>query len=155
MAEYETVGEHFQGLFTANYDGSYHTARAEAARRDFDCLTNNSLLWTQVHGDFKDAAKRALFNPYPHWPELHECCRDSVRAHTDLETQFLGGVTCAKIMRDAMTILRERYGLNVPRWWLPLIDRLRGKDHEIERQRKPVGRCELKDGKVLYYPAGK
>ena len=58
-AIYETVADHFHGYFGGNYDGSYHTPQADAARRDFDRLTDNCLMWTQVHGDFKDAAKRA------------------------------------------------------------------------------------------------
>jgi hypothetical protein len=127
---YETVADHFQGYFGGNYDGSYHTPQADAARRDFDRLTDNRLLWTQVHGDFKDAAKRALFVQYPHWRELHECCCDSVREHSKLETQWVGGFTCAKIMRDAMTILRVRHGLKVPRWWLPMMDQLRSAREE-------------------------
>jgi hypothetical protein len=132
----ETVGERFQGYFVGDYDGSYHTPQADRARHDFDRLTDNRLLWTQVHGDFKDAAKRALFVPYPHWPELYQCCKDAVREHTALETQYVGGPTCAKIMRDAMTILRARHSLNVPRWWLPMMDQLRGKNHEMERAKK-------------------
>jgi hypothetical protein len=140
MSEYNTVGEHFKGYFVGEYTGSYHTPEADRARHDFDKLTDSHLLWTQVHGDFKDAAKRALFVPYPHWRELHQCCKDAIREHTALGTQYVGETTCAKIMRDAMTILRARHGLNVPRWWLPLMDKLRGKNHEIEKRRQPVTR---------------
>lgn len=151
MDYYKTVGEQFAGYFQSEYDGSYGTVESDIARRDFGRLTENYLIWAQVHGNFKDAAKRALFKPYPHWIELYECCRDSVREHAALETEYLGGVTCAKIMRDAMTILRERHGLNVPRWWLPVMDSLRGKDQQSPK-RKSIGHCELKDGRVLFYP---
>jgi hypothetical protein len=126
----ETVGDHFQGYFTGTFDGSYGTSQADRARHDFDRLTNNWLLWTQVHGDFKDAAKRAVFVQYPHWSELYECCRDAIREHAVLETQWVGKPTCAKIMRDAMTILRLRHNMKVPRWWLPLMDQLRGAREE-------------------------
>ena len=153
MDEIKTVGEHFRGYFAGDYDGSYETRNSDRARLDFDRLTNLQLIWAQVHGNFKDPAKRALFVPYPHWPELHECCRDAVRAHTELGNYFYGGETCANIMRDAMTILRARHGLKVPRWWLPIMDKLRGKIHGTEKRKPETGHCELKDGKVLYYHA--
>jgi hypothetical protein len=134
----ETVAEHFRGYFSSNYDGSYQTPQSDHARHDFDRLTNFRLIWSQVHGNFKDAAKRALFKPYRHWPELYECCRDAIREHAALETLYSGEATCARIMRDAMTILRVRYGLNVPRWWLPIMDELRGKNHETEKLKSLV-----------------
>ena len=129
----ETVAEHFQGYFIGSYDGSYGTTASDAARIDFDRLTEFKLLWAQVHGNFKDAAKRALFKPYPHWPELYKCCQDAIREHGALETEFSGGTTCARIMRDAMTILRVRHGFNVPRWWLPMMDELRGAPKKLKR----------------------
>ncbi|MBZ5534001.1 MAG: hypothetical protein LAO20_21430 [Acidobacteriia bacterium] len=140
MDEHTTVEEHFRGYFTGDYDGSYQTPQADRARHDFDRLTGFRLIWAQVHGNLKDAAKRALFKPYPHWPELYECCRDAIREHIALETEHSGGTTCARIMRDAMTILRVRHGLNVPRWWLPIMDELRGKNHETEKLKSLVGR---------------
>jgi hypothetical protein len=137
--EYKTVEEHFRGYFSSTYDGSYHTPQSDRARLDFGQLTNLELDWAQVHGNFKDAAKRALFKPYEHWPELYECCRDAIREHSALETSYYGGPTCAKIMRDAMTILRARHGLNAPRWWLPIMDKLRGKNHKTEKLKSATG----------------
>jgi hypothetical protein len=133
----KSVTEHFQGFFTGTYDGSYGTPQSDQARRDFSQLTDYHLIWAQVHGDFKDAAKRALFQKYPHWPELYQACKDAIREHCTLETPFEGGNTLAKIMRDAMTILRARNGFNAPRWWLPIVDNLRGRDHAIEKMRGP------------------
>ena len=138
--EYKTVAELFSGFFAGSYDGSFHTPQADRARHDFDRLTAYRLIWTQVHGDFKDAAKRALFQPYRYWPELYDSCRAAIQAHTELETQYEGEKTNANIMRDAMTILRERYGFNVPRWWLPIMDDLRGKNHNTEKARKSTSR---------------
>lgn len=126
MDERKSVGEFFQGFFTGTYDGSYGTPQADRVRHDFDRLTDCHLMWSQVHGDFKNAAKRAVFQPYQHWPELYQCCKDAIREHAALGTTFEGGHTLAQVMRDAMTILRLRHRLNVPRWWLPLMDDLRG-----------------------------
>jgi hypothetical protein len=129
-----TVKEKFNGLFTQQrYDGSYHdatgfrTAASEEASRSFFALTDGAVVWTQVHGDFKDAAKRAMFAPYAHWPELYDALRSVIRAHGDLGTEWWGSATGAKVMGDAMTVLREKYGHSVPRWWLPVMNRLRGR----------------------------
>ncbi len=130
----ESVKEHFTGLFAEpEYDGSYHdssgfpTPLAEHASASFRALTDGALVWTQVHGDFKNAVKRSMFVPYAHWPELYGCCRDIVKSHADIGTQWWGPLTAAKLMSDAMTLLRERHGVNAPRWWLPIINRLRGR----------------------------
>lgn len=135
MDERKSVGQFFQGFFTGTYDGSYGNSQSDCARHDFDRLTDYRASWTQVHGDFKDVAKRAIFQPYRHWAELHQACKDAIREHTALGTPYEGGHTLARIMRDAMTILRARHGANVPRWWLPIMDDLRGKDHGIEKMR--------------------
>ena len=120
-------------LFTEpDYDGSYHTENNpetdSAARESFRVLTNEALNWCQVHGDFKNAVKRAAYEPYPHWPQLYRCCRDVLKAHAELNTGFYGPVTCAKLMGDAMALLRQRHNLNAPRWWLPIMKRLREMD---------------------------
>jgi len=125
---YETVADHFRGHFTGDYDGSYGTNKSHAARRDFNQLMDLRLNWAQVHGDFKDVVKRAMFQPYPHWPELYQCCRDVIREHEKLETQYVGTETLARVMRDAMNLMRARHNLNAPRWWLPMMDALRGKN---------------------------
>jgi hypothetical protein len=132
---HETVAEHFTGYFTLDeYDGSYARSRKmsgaeDQARADFFRLTDNYLIWTQVHGDYKDRAKAARFKPYEHWPQLYESCKRAVAAHsTDaFDCSFNGSETCAKIMDTAMRILKMEYGLNAPKWWLPLIYQLRGK----------------------------
>ena len=122
-----TVKEHFADVFTAPaYDGSYHTPIADYAEASFQKLTGDVYLnWCQVHGDFKNVVQRADFEPYPYWPELYDCCRRVLKAHVDLNTQFCGNVTCARLMGDAMALLRKRHGANVPRWWLPIMKRLR------------------------------
>lgn len=156
MYDHTTVAEYFKGFFTKNYDGGFGWPQDIVGREDFDRLTYGRIIWTQVHGDFKDAAKRALFNPYPYWPELHKACRDVIREHAKLETEFSGPDTCARIMRDAMKVLRARHGVNTPRWWLPLMDQIAGRDRQ-EQPAKSTRRTkmELHDGKVLYYPSGK
>ena len=129
-----TVKEWFAGSFTQpHYDGSYHDARgfrtaaSEEASHSFAALTDSHIIWSQVHGNFKDATKRALFTPYPHWPELYDACQRVVRAHSELGTEWWGPLTAAKLMGDAMTVLREKYGHQVPRWWLPVMNGLRGR----------------------------
>jgi hypothetical protein len=127
-----TVKEHFAEFFAQPvYDGSYHDTRgfrtdaSEEASASFAALTNNIIIWTQVHGDVKNAVARAACIQYPNWPELYSCCRDVIRAHGELGSEFWGPLTCAKLMGDAMQLLRGRHKVNVPRWWLPIMSKLR------------------------------
>jgi hypothetical protein len=127
----ETVADYFEGTFEpgSTYDGCYHTDSSHPdadARAAFERLTFQRLSWCQVHGDFKKAVTAALFEPYPNWPKLYECARDIVAQHRRLRTHFSGDVTCAKLMGETMALLRARYGLNVPKWWLPIMKKLRG-----------------------------
>lgn len=122
-----TVKELFADYFTGTYTGSYGNTESHLARRDFIQLTNSEIIWAQVHGDFKNVAKRALFEPYPHWEALYRAVQDVLKAHIDLDTEYWGLLTNAKIMGDVMTVMRDRHGLNVPRWWLPIINKLREK----------------------------
>ena len=127
----ENVKEQFADVFLpgTTYDGRYHTdawpPEDEQARESFNRLTDGRIIWTQVHGDVKNAVKAAMFQPYPNWPQLYECARDIVEQHRRLNTYYAGDVTCAKLMGDTMALLRARYGLNVPRWWVPIIKALR------------------------------
>jgi hypothetical protein len=120
-----SVEEHFRGYFeNSSYDGSQDDTRA---RHDFSRLTDNWILWTQVHGDFKDVAKRCLFEPYPYWHQLYLCCKQVVEQSSALgnQYQYWGPLTNAKMMGDVMTVMRQRYKLNTPRWWLPIMNKLR------------------------------
>jgi len=138
----ETVKTYFEGTFEpgSTFDGSYHTdtdwSRDEKARESFTRLTYSRLNWCQVHGDFKNAVKAAMFQPYPHWAQFYECARDIVEQHRRLNTSFHGDVTCAKLMGDTMALLRARHGLNVPKWWLPIINGLRGREVKAARSGK-------------------
>lgn len=148
-----SVAEKFKDRFTRPYDGSYDDSReVYIAREDFMQLTDYHISWAQVHGDFKDVVKRAMFIPYPYWKELHQACGDVIREHSKLGTEYVGRETCVRLMRDAMKLLRARHGFNTPKWWLPLMDQLRG----VEKKETKTPACaELRDGKVLYYPSGK
>ena len=102
--DYETVKQHFAGLFAEpDYDGSYHHGEwpenDTLARQSFLKLTDGCIIWTQVHGDFKNAVKRAAYEPYPHWPALYRCCRDVLKAHAELNSQYVGATTCARTSR--------------------------------------------------------
>lgn len=129
----ETIAEHFAGYFTQPYGGQYHRAmawgpyppEAEAGRNDFCRITHDNITWTQVHGDFKNKTKAALFVPYPHWTELHDACRDSIVEWSKDGDWFNGDITCAKLMQTAMELLKQRKGLNAPKWWIPLMVGLR------------------------------
>jgi hypothetical protein len=129
----ETVKSYFEGTFEpgSSYDGGYHTdtdwSRDEQAQEAFRRLTDRRMSWCQVHGDFKSAVKAAMFQPYAHWPQLYECARDIVEQHRRLNTSFHGDITCAKLMGDTMALLRARYKLNVPKWWLPIMNDIRGR----------------------------
>jgi len=135
MTDRILVKDKLNGLFSqAFYDGSYHdstgfrTAASEEAALSFYELTGHRLSnWCQLHGDFKDATKRAIFEPYPHWSELYDSCRRIVQSHSELKTEWWGEVTAAKLMGDAMTVLRERHHMQVPKWWLPIMRQLREK----------------------------
>jgi hypothetical protein len=145
----ETIADHFARYFGSEWDGQYHTDFRDrtpgevAAREDFCQLTNNAIIWTQIHGDFKNAAKRATFTPYPHWAKLHECCRDAVREHSALGDDWIGDFSAAKLMHTAMQILKKRYDINAPRFWLPMIRQLRD-----DKTRKP------ENGQAPKYSAG-
>src|SRR6266404_9652017 len=94
---YETVEDHFRGYFIApGYDGSYGTDISACMRHDFGQLTHDQIIWSQVHGDFKDIIKRADFEPYPYWPALYDCCKDILAQHYKLSTQYLGSETNAE-----------------------------------------------------------
>jgi hypothetical protein len=129
--EVERVADYFEGTFApgSKYDGCYHTETArpdEEAREAFSRLTFGRIIWTQVHGDVKNAVTGAMFQPYPNWPELYECARDIVAQHRRLGTSFHGDITCAKLMGETMALLRARYQKNAPKWWLPIMKKLRG-----------------------------
>jgi len=120
----KTLSEVFAGCFQHTYDGSQQD---RVSYHEFNLLTDNRISWTQVHGDVKDLAKRALFVPYPHWRELHECCGLAIRSAISLDkTQLHSGIDCARIMGAAMAILKKKYGHDAPKWWLPLMRQVRG-----------------------------
>lgn len=131
-----TVAARFAGYFGEVYDGSYDTREAEQPRADFIRLTNYQIMWAQVHGNFKDAVKRETFQPYPHWKELHECCGRIVRQYAKDRVYWQGDITGARMMNDAMRLLRSLYGINAPRWWIPLMRQMRGE--EIASPKKPA-----------------
>jgi len=124
MASEQTNAAKFAGLFEGTYDGRQED---EKARASFMAISNHRITWTQVHGDVKNAAKAVLFEPYPHWQELYECCGLVVRAAVKIDkTQIYTERGCARIMGDAMTVMMKKYGLKVPRWWIPIMQELRG-----------------------------
>jgi hypothetical protein len=127
VMDFDTVKAQFAATFRAPaYDGSYGTELSHKVRQSFYELTKH-INWSQVHGDFKDVVKRGLFQPYPYWPELYSCCQSVVQSHAELGTQFLGDYTRARMMGEVMALLRAKYGHDVPRWWLPIMNLLRGK----------------------------
>jgi hypothetical protein len=127
--KHTTVAEQFSKVFQEpEYDGSYHTPLAEAAHDSFCLLSNYRIQWPQVHGDFKNVVKRGLFTQYPHWRELYSCCRTILSGHAALGTQFLGDMTCARLMGESMALLRAKHGHSVPKWWLPVMNALRASE---------------------------
>jgi hypothetical protein len=132
MKDRATVKEQFAGTFTADhYDGSYHdesgfrTAASDEASSSFSELTGGLLQWSQVHGNVKDVVRRAMFEPYPHWSELYDCCKRVIKEHVALNREFSGDVTRARLMGDAMALLKAKYGKNAPKCWLPIMKSLR------------------------------
>jgi len=123
---HETVESHFRGYFQLPaYHGEYGNEIGAIARRDFSMLTDSRISWAQVHGDFTDVAKRAMFQTYQHWPELYQAIKDVLEQHQQLGTFFNGAATCGKLMDDAMRLLKMRNGKNAPRWWIPLMKQVR------------------------------
>ncbi|MFZ3276613.1 MAG: hypothetical protein WA182_06880 [Candidatus Sulfotelmatobacter sp.] len=130
---YVYMNEHLAGCFKQErYDGSYHdatgfpTPEAEEAAASFRRLSADRIQWCQVHGDLKNAAKRVLFQPYRHWPELYESCRLVVKATLEMRpTQDWNESVAARVMGDVMTVMRKKYGLDVPKWWFPILKILR------------------------------
>ena len=118
------LSEMFKGHFENSYDGQQGDERARA---EFMQLSNFHISWTQVHGDFKDLAKRVTFVPYPDWPQLYECCGLAIRAAiAEDKTTFYSDHQCARIMGAAMQILKTKYGKATPKWWYPVMLELRG-----------------------------
>lgn len=134
-SETRTVAERFAGYFQSSYDGRYNVPEAEAGREDFIRLTCYQIAWAQVHGSFKDKVKQETFTPYPHWRELHECCGRIVHQYAKDGEYWHGEATAARIMQDAMRLLRSLYGFDAPRWWIPLMRQMRGE--ETPRREKP------------------
>jgi len=135
MKDKEMVKEQFAGTFTAErYDGSYHdergfgTAASDEAAASFFELTGGLLQWSQVHGNVKDVVRRAMFEPYPYWSELYDCCKRVIKEHAALNSGFSGDVTRARLMGDAMALLKAKYKVNAPKCWLPIMKSLRHTD---------------------------
>jgi hypothetical protein len=78
------------------------------------CMTDGLLAWEYA----KD---------YDHWPALLECSKEVVGKMADLP--FAGRITLAKVMVDAMLLLREEYGVKAPACWYPIIKSLRKQKH--------------------------
>jgi hypothetical protein len=136
-----TVEKRFAGYFGSTYDGSYNTPESEQPRADFIRLTNYQIMWAQVHGNFKDAVKRETFQSYPHWKELHDCCGRIVRQYAADGIYWQGEITGARMMNDAMRLLKSLHGFNTPRWWIPLMRQMRG--DEIAAPKKEPWRPSL------------
>lgn len=71
---------------------------------------------------------------------LLKCVRAVV--HERFEFEFAGRITLAKIMGDAMQMLRDEHGLDAPKCWYPVIKALR-------EQHK---RDAIKFRKLIYSP---
>ena len=126
MKEHETIKEQFRECFTqASYDGSYGTDASVEARQSFSELTAGRVVWSQVHGDFKNVVARGMFQPYPHWSELYDCIRIVLVQHAALNTEFIGDYSRARIMGETMQLLRAKYKVNAPKCWLPIMNALR------------------------------
>jgi hypothetical protein len=60
---------------------------------------------------------------YPQRSQLEECCRWAFEELAD--EPYHGRESCARVMGRAMELLREIYGCNAPRGWVPVMHRLR------------------------------
>jgi hypothetical protein len=60
---------------------------------------------------------------YGNWPQLVKCCRDAIKAKAG--QPYLGRKTNGDLMADAMTRLKERSNKFTPRYWYPVVKRLR------------------------------
>jgi hypothetical protein len=127
MDDRKTVKEEFTGYFTLpRYDGTFDDLEGQRAERDFRQLVGGYYLnWSQVHGSVKDRVKAAMFVPYEHWTELYDSARRVVRVASERGMEYWGPLTNARLMGDTMAVLRAMYEYNAPRWWLPIMRRLR------------------------------
>ena len=64
---------------------------------------------------------------YDCWPLLLDCSQEVVRKIEHLP--FAGRITLAKVMADAMALLREKHGKEAPPCWYPIIKTLRKQKH--------------------------
>jgi hypothetical protein len=65
---------------------------------------------------------RAL-KKYEHTTELEECCREAATELAD--KPYHGFVSHAQVMGRAMELLRQKYDLNAPKGWVPVLRTLR------------------------------
>jgi len=78
---------------------------------------------------------------YPQRPQLEECCRWAFEELA--EEPCYGRESCARVMGRAMELLREIYGCNAPRGWVPVMRRLRATQRDVQTElaaRKPRSR---------------
>jgi hypothetical protein len=126
MRDQETIKAQFRECFTQErYDGSYGTDASAEARQSFSELTGGSIVWSQVHGDFKNVTARCMFQPYQHWTELYDCVRVVLVQHAALNTEFIGDYSRARIMGETMAVLKAKHKANAPKCWLPIMNALR------------------------------
>jgi hypothetical protein len=76
---------------------------------------------------------------YPHRRQLEECCEKAVEELAD--QPYEGRISCARVMGRAMELLREDYGFDAPRGWVPVLRRLRavegGAERQLDKGRRP------------------
>ena len=82
-----------------------------------DCLNESTYVAQITDGEL------AIDREYSYWRELVECCQHCVEVFG--HRKFEGRKTLADVMDSAMHHLREKYNVNAPAAWLPVIKKLR------------------------------
>jgi hypothetical protein len=76
--------------------------------------------------------------------ELQECCLDAIEGLSS--RQFAGPASNANVMGNAMEILRERYGVDAPRGWYPVMKTLRqisAEEQEFKQKSEQESKVQL------------
>jgi len=71
----------------------------------------------------------SFLTKYGHGRQLAECCRMAIEELA--EEPYEGRMSCARVMGRAMELLREIYGHDTPRGWVPVLRKLRETDGSV------------------------
>ena len=86
-------------------------------------LSDNEDIETLSQGEFN--VRNSSYVSYPYKQQLLECCNLAIQELSN--EPYLGSKSHARVMGRSMELLREDYGLDAPKGWIPVLRTLRSK----------------------------